>query len=321
MRNYLSVDKVKRHIKIFNTDEFTNSFQWNDISTRGPFQLEEIVEFQENINIYAVLQNNSFNMDEINYIVKNIKPEDNAIFYTLSYNQQLSDEFINDNIDKFRNVRVALLIDNNAKNMSESTLRKFDFDKSLYTSLLKTGKQLSDDFLKDYFKYNKSVSDHLQYGIKLSENVLNSINLTYSDYTDISEKLQLSDDFIDKHINSLKLYEQCKKFKLSEYVKDKYYDRIGLDNLCTFQELSLEFIEKYKDILPWRQFCNFQKLDEKIIEMYKDYVDWQMCYSYQDMSDEFIKKHDSYIKRIIRLNRYNKNNDLTGANNDIEVSE
>ena len=98
---------------------------------------------------------------------------------------------------------------------------------------------------------------------------------------------------------------QNKKFKLSEYVKDKYYDKIGLDNLCKYQELSLEFIKKYKDIIPWSAACRFQTLDESTISLYKNYVDWQMCYSYQDMSDEFIKNHDSYIKRIIRLYRFN----------------
>ena len=307
MSKCISINKIKRHIRKFSVAKSANDIYWPTISASNAFSLQDIIEFKENIELYRILKFNQFNIDELNYILNNFKYDIN-IFYVLAEYQQLSDEFINNNIDKFKNNSESALISNNAKNMSENTLRKFKFNENLYKILIKTGKQLSDDFLKDHFKYHESVSYHLTHGVKISENVLNSIKkISYSDYASISECIQLSDEFIDKHINSLDLSAQNKKFKLSEYVKDKYYDKIGLDNLCKYQELSLEFIKKYKDIIPWSAACRFQTLDESTISLYKNYVDWQMCYSYQDMSDEFIKTHDSYIKRIIRLYRFNKN--------------
>ena len=304
MSKCISINKIKRHIRKFSVAKSANDIYWPTISASNAFSLEDIIEFKENIELYRILKFNQFNIDELNYILNNFKCDVNV----LAEYQQLSDEFINNNIDKFKINSASALISNNAKNMSENTLRKFKFSENLYKILIKTGKQLSDDFLKDYFKYHESVSYHLTHGVKISENVLNSIKkISYSDYASISECIQLSDEFIDKHINSLDLSAQNKKFKLSEYVKDKYYDKIGLDNLCKYQELSLEFIKKYKDIIPWSAACRFQTLDESTISLYKNYVDWQMCYSYQDMSDEFIKTHDSYIKRIIRLYRFNEN--------------
>ena len=306
MSKCISINKIKRHLRKFSVAKSANDIYWHDISASNAFSLEDIIEFKENIELYRILKFNQFNIDELNYILNNFKYDIN-IFCVLAEYQQLSDEFINNNIDKFKNNGESALISNNAKNMSENTLRKLKFNENLYKLLIKTGKQLSDDFLKDHFKYHESVSYHLSHGVKISENILNSIKISYSDYVSISEHIQLSDEFIDKHINSLDLSAQNKKFKLSEYVKDKYHSKIDLHNLCKYQELSLEFIKKYKDIIPWSDVCRFQKLDESTISLYKNYVDWQMCYSYQDMSDEFIKKHDSYIKRIIRLYRFNKN--------------
>jgi hypothetical protein len=306
MSKCISINKIKRHIRKFSSVNSANDIYWHAISASNAFSLQDIIEFKENIELYNVLQFNQFNIDEINYILNNFKYDVN-IFYVLAEYQQLSDEFINNNIDKFKINSASALISNNAKNMSENTLRKLKFNENLYKLLIKTGKQLSDDFLKDHFKYHESVLYHLSHGVKISENILNSIKISYSDYVSISERIQLSDEFIDKHINSLDLSVQCKNFKLSEYVKDKYHSKIDLHNLCKYQELSLEFIKKYKDIIPWSVACRFQTLDESTISLYKNYVDWQMCYSYQDMSDEFIKTHDSYIKRIIRLYRFNKN--------------
>ena len=318
MSKCISINKIKRHIRKFSGVNSVNDICWPTISESNTFSLQDIIEFKENIELYNVLKYNQFHIDEIDYILNNFKYGVN-IFYVLAEYQQLSDEFINNNIDKFKINSAFALISNNAKNMSENTLRKIKFSENLYKILIKTGKQLSDDFLKDHFKYHESVSYHLTHGVKISENVLNSIKkINYSDYASISECIQLSDEFIDTHINSLDLSAQNKKFKLSEYVKDKYYDKIGLDNLCKYQELSLEFIKKYKDIIPWSAACRFQTLDESTISLYKNYVDWQMCYSYQDMSDEFIKTHDSYIKRIIRLYRFNKNMNETQSRDNKE---
>ena len=87
--------------------------------------------------------------------------------------------------------------------------------------------------------------------------------------------------------------------QLSEAFIEIHLDKVNWEYLSDYQKLSESFMEKYQDKLDWLHVSYSQKLSESFIEKFKDKLEWYHISSQQNLSDVFIKKH--YEKLYLAL--------------------
>lgn len=88
-----------------------------------------------------------------------------------------------------------------------------------------------------------------------------------ADWRRISERLSLSEEFIER-----------------------YADRVNWYYISCCQCLSEEFIARYADRVDW-DCISYKCLSEAFIERYADRVNWDYISHYQRLSEAFIKRH------------------------------
>lgn len=87
-----------------------------------------------------------------------------------------------------------------------------------------------------------------------------------------------------------------KKQELSEDFIHEYKDKLNWLYICIYQTLSESFIENHKHYILWRWISKYQKLTQNFIHKYKEVLNWDMICTYQRLSSRFIEKHRSYVK-------------------------
>jgi len=107
-------------------------------------------------------------------------------------------------------------------------------------------------------------------------------DLTDEDWGNISDHVDLSEDFIEKHSDKVYWYYISECQKLSEPFIEKYSDKVDWAYISRYQKLSENFIEKHSDKLYW----NKKTKEEKIQILSKHY----------DIEDDYISAYKSTEK-------------------------
>ena len=104
----------------------------------------------------------------------------------------------------------------------------------------------------------------------------------FLDYEQVAMNQKLSNGFIEKHLDQLKLF---------------------MEDICDNQQLSIDFIREHKDIVDWRAISRSQKLSESFMLEMKDYIDWTWASYKQKMSAGFIENHMDLINLYCLIKR------------------
>lgn len=107
----------------------------------------------------------------------------------------------------------------------------------------------------------------------------------------ISERQQLSEQFIEKYQDKVDWGLISRFQQLSEQFIEKYQDKVSWDWISRCQQLSEQFIEKYQDRVDWVGISACQQLSEQFIEKFKDKVNWYLISRFQQLSEQFIEKY------------------------------
>lgn len=169
-------------------------------------------------------------------------------------------------------------------------------------------------------KFDQLIQDNLDkpwdlsYLCELTEDFIEN-NLDKIDWYAVLVRQVLSENFLKKHFNKIKLYQYKHNYnnpnfgietliahqKISEKFIDeiftqfpeiknnnaKYYWRC----ISNKHKLSEDFIRKYKANLSWKAICRRQKISENFMNEHLNYLDFKTLSRHQKLSPEFISLH------------------------------
>lgn len=123
------------------------------------------------------------------------------------------------------------------------------------------------------------------------------ILLTAVDWNKISERKDLSNEFIRKYSKYIKWNILLKNRKLDKNLIEQCFQDINVADLIIYQSLSEDLIEKVinKTNSLWGEISHFQNLSENFIDKYKDKLVWAYLLQKGNLSEKFLISHDNYI--------------------------
>ncbi|MGL5689373.1 MAG: hypothetical protein ACRDD8_01025 [Bacteroidales bacterium] len=149
---------------------------------------------------------------------------------------------------------------------------------------------LNESFLLKY-KHKLQWNFILERGHDFSDNIIQYIKANNLDVNTVSVSK------IDR--------EKASAIHLSEEYIEKHKDTVDWVSLSKDQKLSEAFIRKYMNKVVWKLISRYQVLSESFMEEFQVRIDWDMISMYQKLSEEFILKHRHKVNWVFIVNHQN----------------
>ncbi len=118
-------------------------------------------------------------------------------------------------------------------------------------------------------------------------------------WTLISQCRSLSEEFMLRHIDEMRMdMLSYNNTHLSEEFLEKIIDKLIIYNLCESRELSESFIERNLGYLePWMEIvCECQKLSEEFMYRHADILNWKKVACCQSFTHQFLEDFRAHMQ-------------------------
>lgn len=126
--------------------------------------------------------------------------------------------------------------------------------------------------------------------INLNRLSIENIDTNNINWSEISQKYILDEDFIRKYYDKLNWYYISCYQKLSPTFIKEFQDYVDWNNISQYQDLNIDFLNEFKDKVNWKLITIYQIQNFDFINHFSKYLDWNNIENYYFLSEHFIRE-------------------------------